>query len=113
MDIVEALMGHSSYLSEAYRRYTIKQMAEFYQNTEHLLYVSMPQDIQRIESEFKEELNTNRKLIQDIVLENNQLKKDMQSIKVVLDGIMNVPSTGIDPSKLTFDKESKRLVIKQ
>ncbi len=113
VDIVEALMGHSSYLSEAYRRYTQKQMAEFYQNTEHLLYVSMPQDIQRIESEFKEELNTNRKLIQDVVLENNQLKKDMQSIKAVLDGIMNVQNTGIDTSKLLFDEQSKRLILKQ
>lgn len=77
VDIVEALMGHSSYLSEAYRRYTVKQMAEHYMNTEHLLYVSMPQDIQRIESEFKEELNTNRKLVENVVLENHELKREM------------------------------------
>ena len=88
VDIVEALMGHSSYLSEAYRRYTVKQMAEHYQNTEHLLYVSMPQDIQRIESEFKEELNTNRKLVEGVVLENHELKREMiqQENKLAEDG---------------------------
>jgi integrase len=81
VDIVEALMGHSGYLTEAYRRYSQKQMAEFYQNTEHLLYVSMPQDIQRIESEFKGQLDTNRKLVEEVVLENHELKREIQSME--------------------------------
>lgn len=81
VDIVEALMGHSGYLTEAYRRYSQKQMAEFYQNTEYLLYVSMPQDIQRIESEFKGQLDTNRKLVEEVVLENHELKREIQSME--------------------------------
>lgn len=113
VDIVEALMGHSSYLSEAYRRYTIKQMAEHYQNTEHLLYVSMPQDIQRIESEFKEELNTNRKLIQDVVLENNNLKKRLEKNESLLNTIVTAISQNKLPEGLKFDKTNKKIVLEQ
>jgi integrase len=113
VDIVEALMGHSGYLTEAYRRYTQKQMAQFYQNTEYLLYVSMPQDIQRIESEFKEELNTNRKLIQDVVLENNDLRKEVKSMREVLDKLAEAASKNEGSDGIFFDRENKKIVIKQ
>lgn len=106
VDIVEALMGHSGYLTEAYRRYTQKQMAEFYQNTEHLLYVSMPQDIQRIESEFKGQLDTDRKLIQDVVLENNDLRKEVKSMREVLDKLMDAMAEN-KPTGIYFDGKKK------
>jgi integrase len=112
VDIVEALMGHSGYLTEAYRRYSQKQMAEFYQNTEHLLYVSMPQDIQRIESEFKEELNTNRKLVEDIVLENRELKRDMQTMKDILNRMVEAASEGKSPDGIFVDKKNKKIFSK-
>ena len=31
-------MGHEGYLTDAYRRYTNKQMGEYYLKYEHLLY---------------------------------------------------------------------------
>jgi integrase len=34
VDIVEALMGHEGYLTDAYRRYSRKQMAEYYLKAE-------------------------------------------------------------------------------
>jgi integrase len=74
VDIVEALMGHEGYLTSAYRRFSKAQMAEYYIKNEHLLYITMLKDIKKIESEFKEELNTNRKVIENIVLENADLK---------------------------------------
>lgn len=108
VDIVEALMGHSSYLSEAYRRYTQKQMAEHYLNNEHLLYVSMPQDIQRIESEFKEELNNNRKLLENLFLENSDLKKRLEQNESVVKKIVDTISQGKSPDNL-FHKNGKLL----
>ncbi len=45
--------------------------------------------------------------------EIKSLKQNLQSVKAVLDGIMNAPTTGIDTSKLHFDNESKKLVLKQ
>ena len=81
VDIVEALMGHEGYLTEAYRRYTKKQMAEYYSKGEHLLLVQMPKEIAEIESEFREELNKNRKLIEDLILENRQLRRENEELK--------------------------------
>ena len=47
-DMVEALMGHNSYLSGSYRRYTKDQMYEYYQKSEHLLYINQV-DINKID----------------------------------------------------------------
>ena len=81
VDIVEALMGHEGYLTEAYRRYSKKQMAEYYLKGEHLVTVQMPKEIHEIESEFKEELNKNRKLIEDLILENREIRKENEELK--------------------------------
>ena len=74
VEIVEALMGHEGYLTEAYRRYTLKQMAEYYRKAEHLVTVQMPKEIAEIESEFWQELDRNRKLIEDLIIENRELR---------------------------------------
>ena len=67
LDIVEALMGRSGYLTEAYRRYTKRQMAEYYKKGEHILTIQIPKEIKDIESEFRQELDRNRKLTEDLV----------------------------------------------
>ena len=51
VDIVEALMGHEGYLTEAYRRYTVKQMAEFYSRAEHYVTINTGGDIQELKTE--------------------------------------------------------------
>jgi len=81
VDIVEALMGHSAYLTEAYRRYTKKQMAEYYRKGEHLVTISIPKEIREIESEFRQELEKNRKLIEDLVIENRELKERLRRVE--------------------------------
>jgi integrase len=48
VDIVEALMGHQGYLTEAYRRYTLKQMAEYYLKAEHHVTVIGSGDIREL-----------------------------------------------------------------
>lgn len=80
-DIVEALMGHSGYLDEAYRRFTKKQRAEYYKKGEHLLTIQIPKEIKEIESEFKHELDRNRKLIEDLVIENRELKERLRKVE--------------------------------
>jgi integrase len=119
VDIVEALMGHEGYLTGAYRRFSRSQMAEYYLKNEHLLYITMPKDIQKIESEFKEELNTNRKLIQDIVLENHELKQKLtqQSNQLIqlentMNHIVDALKEGKSPDNLFFDNNSKKIVVK-
>ena len=81
VDIVEALMGHEGYLTDAYRRYTKTQMSEIYLKYEYLLNITMPKDIQKIQSEFKEDLDNNRKLLEDIFIENRELKNRLTAME--------------------------------
>lgn len=75
VDIVEALMGHSGYLTAAYRRFTKAQMAEFYTKGEHLLTITgNAQTIEEIKREITVETN---EAIASLALENKQLKEDL------------------------------------
>lgn len=53
-DIVEALLGHSTYLSSAYRRYTKKQMGEYYLNSEAHVTIAGSGDIKKITKELQD-----------------------------------------------------------
>jgi len=81
VDIVEALMGHSGYLTDAYRRFTKKQMGEYYQKAEHLVTIQIPKELKEIESEFKSKMQTHSDIIENIVRENIVLKQEMSKIK--------------------------------
>lgn len=39
-DVVEAMMGHEGYLDDAYRRYSVEQLKEFYKKAESILTLS-------------------------------------------------------------------------
>ena len=105
LDIVEALMGHEGYLTDAYRRYNTKQIGEIYLKYEHLLNITMPKDIQKIESEFKEDLNNNRKLLEDIFIENRELKNRLTAMEEnsnKFEYILQCLVDGKQPEKLTL-----------
>jgi len=74
-------MGHSGYLTEAYRRYTKKQMIEFHKQGEDLLTINMPEDIREIRNEFREKMEKHRELIEDLILENGELKRRMAEME--------------------------------
>ncbi len=81
LDIVEALMGHEGYLTDAYRRYSLKQMGEYYQKAEHLVTISMPKEIQEMENEFKGEIDKHRKIMEDLFLENKEFKQTAEELR--------------------------------
>jgi len=84
VDVVEALMGHSGYLTECYRRYTEKQVAEFYRKGEHLLTIAVPEELKRVQEKLSEqdkELQQNRKLIEQVILENSELRKENEALR--------------------------------
>jgi integrase len=64
--IVEALCGHGTYLSEAYRRYSKKQIAEFYLQGEPVLYVNVPAEFPELRSMLKTQSEENKKEIDDL-----------------------------------------------
>jgi integrase len=54
LDIVEALMGHEGYLTDAYRRFTRKQMGEYYLRAEHHVTVMGSGDIREIQDRLQD-----------------------------------------------------------
>ena len=91
VDVVEALMGHSAYLSEAYRRYTKKQVREMYAKGSSILHVFGDADI----SDVKEQLDSTSKILEAtrvdgqqtakaqsmLVIENTQLKTQLEAMR--------------------------------
>ncbi len=89
--VVEALAGHDAYLSEAYRRYSEKQMAEYYMKGVNslLVFERENKDISKVQEQLSEkdkeiqELNKRlesmdrdiRKLMIDRLTENDREKK--------------------------------------
>ncbi|MCX6690965.1 MAG: tyrosine-type recombinase/integrase [Methanoregula sp.] len=91
VDIAEALMGHGAYLTDAYRRYTKKQIAEYYKKGESVLTILSSGDI----SEVREQLESTTKDLQatkqggertasalsGVVLENQELKTQLEQMR--------------------------------
>ncbi|MEM0253239.1 MAG: tyrosine-type recombinase/integrase [Candidatus Bathyarchaeia archaeon] len=65
-DIVEALIGHSGYLDEAYRRYSREQMAEWYKKGEPYLLVNVPREIAEIQTHFQNEVEELHRRVEDL-----------------------------------------------
>ncbi|MFZ3167350.1 MAG: tyrosine-type recombinase/integrase [Candidatus Methanoperedens sp.] len=77
VDVVEALMGHNGYLTASYRKYTKEQMYEYFQKAEHFLYINEI-DINKLESEYRKELEVSNQLLKARIDEiEQQRKKDM------------------------------------
>jgi integrase len=84
LDIVEALMGHEGYLTNAYRRYTRKQMGEYYLKAEHHVTVMGTGDL----TEIRETLEDTRAAVKgykDIITEQAEemvdIRRDIEALK--------------------------------
>lgn len=80
-EIAEMLAGHAGYLTGAYRRYTKKQLAEEYLRGQHLLTIQTPKELLEIESEFKAEMQSHSKIIENLVKEVFTLKEENAVMK--------------------------------
>jgi integrase/exonuclease VII small subunit len=74
-EVPETLAGHEGYLTDAYRRYTKKQLAEEYLKGQHLLTIQAPKELQEMESEFKAKMQTHSDIIESLVKKNLELDK--------------------------------------
>ena len=73
--IAEALAGHDAYLSEAYRRYSEKQMAEYYMKgvDSLLVFERENKDITKVQEDMA-----------DLQSENQKLQKDINDLRIKL-----------------------------
>ncbi len=84
VDITEALMGHGAYLSQAYRRYSDKQLAEYYKKAESALTIQ-PNEISE---EIHARVTDQQKSITDLTLKNQQLDGELQSLKKIMEFVV-------------------------
>jgi len=79
-DIVEMLMGHNGYLSDAYRRYNKKQIREYYEKGQATLSIMSSLDIQELREKDLEKTNA----ISSLAQENLMLKQELVKIHTEL-----------------------------
>ena len=77
VDIVEALMGHAGYLTDAYRRISKAQMKEAYLKNEFRVTIQAPRELQEISNSFENKMAAHSDLIVHLSNENLQLKNQI------------------------------------
>ena len=76
-EIPETLAGHGGNMTEAYRRYPVKQLAEEYLKVQHLLTITEEQELKSIETGFKNQLQKHSSVIAESQIEIAELKKQL------------------------------------
>jgi predicted nuclease with TOPRIM domain len=80
-EIPETLAGHGGNMTEAYRRYPVKQLAEEYLKVQHLLTITEEQELKAIEAGFKITLQKHDSTLADIAVENADLRKNQDALR--------------------------------
>jgi hypothetical protein len=90
-DVVEALIGHSGYLDEAYRRYTKEQIASSYKKGEIFLLINAPEDIKEVQKNVTElqsqTLDLTRKLADsntmnlNFIAQNQKMQEKLEQLE--------------------------------
>ena len=79
MDVVEGLMGHEGYLTDAYRRYTQAQMAEYYLKHESLLHIHKSEDVAKIQTE-----------VADLTGKNQTMDAEVTGLRADVEGLNEI-----------------------
>lgn len=80
-DIVEHLMGHSGYLSDAYRRYTRKQVEEFYRKGEAYVTVNMTDEIRELRTTTDQKMKAHSDILESLVQRNIKAERQLQELQ--------------------------------
>lgn len=80
-EVVEALMGHRGYLSGAYRRYTKKQLAEYYAKGEPQLLVMVPSGLLDIQGRVNEQLKVQNEMYATLVARTQQQEAEIAELR--------------------------------
>lgn len=85
VDMVEALMGHEGYLTQAYRRYTREQLAEYYQKSEGMVTLQIPsKEISRVETEVKKDMQDQQAVISKLLIRVDELESEGRILKKMI-----------------------------
>ena len=92
--VADFFAGHKSALSDNYRRYTTKQMAVYYLQGEHLLFIEAPVELREMGNAIKKELAE----LKDETLKNNSVMIGLLASKDQLNSELKQQQTQIEAS---------------
>jgi integrase len=108
--VADFFAGHKSALSDNYRRYTQKQMAEYYLKGEHMLYIEAPLELREMGNSMKKEMA----VLKDETLKNNSLMIGLLAKNNELNDALKQQQKEIDTSSRRNDELEDSLArIKQ
>ncbi len=91
VDVVEALMGHEGYLTEVYRRYSVEDLANFYKEGEHALFVFTESgEVSKLREEVVEQRDQLQTIVNGLTSENIALRARLEHQELKMEKIMQV-----------------------
>lgn len=82
LDVVEALMGHSGYLTEVYRKHGIEDLAVEYLKVEHFVTIFRDlSDITKLQKQTIKQNESLRQMFYELQTENFKMKKELEEVK--------------------------------
>lgn len=79
--VVEELLGHEGYLADACRRHSRQQLAAAYLAAEHHVTILVPAEYKEPRSRVSDRLQAHSEILENVVLENVQLKGRVQDLE--------------------------------
>jgi len=79
--VVQMLMGHEGYLTDAYRRYSKTQAAELYLKGEYCVTVNIPKEVREIESEYKNKMQVHSEIMEGLVAKTMSQERELKELR--------------------------------
>jgi len=106
--VADFFTGHKTALSDSYRRYTQKQMSEYYLKGEHLLFIEAPPELREMGNTMKKELAE----LKDETLKNNSVMINLLAMKGQLDDALKLQQKQLEASlKKNVELENKIAIL--
>ena len=100
VDIIEALMGHEGYLTEVYRKYSLKDLAKFYLEGEPALMVfTDTQKVVELQKVIEEKNTRLQVLVNSLAIENQSMKNEMFEMKDGIKKLANLENENAETKK--------------
>jgi integrase len=80
-EIVELLMGHKGYLSDAYRRYTRKQVEEMYRKGEAFVTVQMSDEVRELRTNTDKRMQAHSELLESLLQKDLVRQRELEDLR--------------------------------
>jgi integrase len=89
-DIVEGLMGHSGYLSDSYRRYTRKQVEDFYRKGEPYVTIQITEVIRELRTNTDKKMQAHSEILEGLIQKSMNQERTLKEQQNMIDALQKV-----------------------